>query len=166
MTNDEGQMTKECRMPNAEWRGDEEGRSELEFWGLEPNSDAVLLREEAASKQRVYDLEERTAQFGEALIRFAKKIPPSPANNRLVDQLVGAGTSVGANYCEADDGVSKKDFLVRIGTCKKEARETKFFLRMVAASEEDLKAEARELWKEARELHLIFSAIWRRGSGK
>ena len=134
-------------MTNDEWRGDEEGRSELEFWGLEPYSNAVVLREEAGGKQRVYDLEERTAQFGEALIRLAKKIPPSPANNRLVDQLVGAGTSVGANYCEADDGVSKKDFLVRIGTCKKEARETKFFLPMVAASEEDLKAEARELWK-------------------
>jgi hypothetical protein len=113
MPNDEGQMTKEGRMTNDEWPGDEAGHAELEFWGVKPECDIMVLREEAASKQRVYDLEERTAQFGEALIRFAKKIPPSPANNRLVDQLVGAGTSVGAKYCEADDGVSKKDFLVR-----------------------------------------------------
>jgi four helix bundle protein len=126
----------------------------------------MALREEANGEPRVYDLEDRTARFGEAVIRFAKKIPQNPVNNRLIDQLVGAGTSIGANYCEADDGVTKKDFLVRIGTCKKEARETKHFLRMLATAEEGLKSEARELWKEARELHLIFCAIWRRGTGK
>ena len=109
-----------------------------------------------------YDLEERTARFGEAVIRFAKRIPRGPDNDRLIGQLVGAATSVGANYCEADDAVSKKDFRCKIGTCKKEARETKFFLRMVAAAEESLRAEARVLWQEAKELHLIFCAIWRK----
>ncbi|MEI9863979.1 MAG: four helix bundle protein [Limisphaerales bacterium] len=78
----------------------------------------------------VYDLEERTAKFGEQIITFAKKIPWSPVNNRLIDQLVGAGTSVGANYCEADDGVSRADFKHRISISRKESRETKFFLRM------------------------------------
>jgi len=107
-------------------------------------------------------LEERTALFGEAIIRFARKIPHNPANNRLTDQLVGAGTSIGANYCEADDAVSKKDFRNKIGTCKKEARETKFFLRMIATAEPQLKPEARVLWQEAKELHLIFCAIWRK----
>jgi len=81
---------------------------------------------------------------------------------RLIEQLVGAGTSVGANYCEADDGVSRKDFKNKIGTCRKEARETKFFLRMVATAEPSLKPEARNLWQEAKELHLIFSKIWRK----
>ena len=81
---------------------------------------------------------------------------------RLIEQLVGAGTSVGANYCEADDGVSRKDFKNKIGTCRKEARETKFFLRMVATEEPSLKPEARNLWQEAKELHLIFSKIWRK----
>ena len=109
-----------------------------------------------------YDLEERTARFGEAVIRFAKKIPRGPDNDRLIGQLVGAATSVGANYCEADDAVSKKDFRCKIGTCKKEARETKFFLRMIAAAEESLRPEARVLWQEAKELHLIFCAIWRK----
>ena len=67
---------------------------------------------------------ERTARFGETIIRFAKKIPRNPVNNRLIDQLVGAGTSVGANYCEADDAVSGKEFKQKIGTCRKESKET------------------------------------------
>ena len=71
-----------------------------------------------------YDLEERTARYGEAVIDFAKRIPRSPLTDCIIDQLVRAGTSVGANYIEADDSVSKKEFLKCIGTCKKEARET------------------------------------------
>ncbi|MEY2427723.1 MAG: hypothetical protein QOJ40_608 [Verrucomicrobiota bacterium] len=134
---------------------------EDEFWGEPVTPSASELREEPTAK-RVFDLEERTALFGQAIIRFAKKIPNTSVNMRLISQLVGAGTSVGANYCEADDGVSKKDFKNKICTCRKEARETKFFLRMVATSEPDLKTEARVLWQEAKELHLIFSAIWRK----
>jgi len=110
-------------------------------------------------------LEERTAQFGEAIVRFSKKIPRDPTNNRLIDQLVGCGTSVGANYCEADERVSKKDFRNIIGRCVKEAKETKHFLRMIAASEPNLAAGARDLFREARELHLIFASIYRKGSG-
>jgi four helix bundle protein len=75
---------------------------------------------------------------------------------------VGAGTSVGANFCEADNSVSGKDFKQRIGTCRKESRETMFFLRMVATAEESLASEARSLWREAKELNLIFGAIWRK----
>ncbi len=104
-----------------------------------------------------FDLEERTAQFGEAIVRFSKKIPRNPTNNRLIDQLVGCGTSVGAQYCEADERVSKKDFRNVIGRCVKEAKETKHFLRMIAASEPSLMEEARSLFREARELHLIFA---------
>jgi four helix bundle protein len=109
-----------------------------------------------------FDLEERTAQFGEAIIRFVKKIPRSPENDRLINQLTGCGTSVGANYCEANEGVSKKDFKCTIGRCVKEAKETKFFLRMVAASEPKLAEEARTLYREAKELHLIFASIYRK----
>jgi len=96
------------------------------------NEDAEWVIPEHPEKNRVYDLEERTARFGEALIDFAKTIPQNPVTNRLISQLVGAGTSVGAKYVEADDSVSKKDFLKSIGTCRKEARETKHFLRMIA----------------------------------
>jgi four helix bundle protein len=110
-----------------------------------------------------YDLEERTACFGEAIIRFARGLPKDVVNVPLISQLVRAGTSVGANYCEADDAVSKKDFRHKIGTCKKEARETKHWLRMIAAAQPKAKIEARVLWQEAKELHLIFAAILRKG---
>src|SRR6516162_2805205 len=113
-------------------------------------------------KPKGYDLEERTARFGEAVIAFAKRIPKNAVTLPLIEQLVKAGTSVGANYCEADDAVSKKDFRFKIGTCKKEARESKHWLRMVAAAEESTKAEGRKLWQEAKELHLIFAAIYRK----
>ena len=133
---------------------------ELAFWELTPEEPQDLFVRED-SLPIVYDLEERTALFGEKIVLLAKQIPWNPVNNRLVDQLVGAGTSVGANYCEADDGVSRADFKHRIGTCRKEARETKFFLRMLAISEPNFKSRARELWKEAHSLHRIFSRIWR-----
>ena len=108
-----------------------------------------------------YDLEERTAVFGEAIIEFAKKVPVNPVTRRLIDQLVGAGTSVGANYCEADDAVSKKDFRHKISICKREARESKFFLRMIGKAVPELRDDARPLWQEAKELHLIFAKIYR-----
>jgi len=123
---------------------------------------ALELREEPDVRlQFSFDLEERTSKFGEAIIRFTHKIPRSPGNDRIIGQLVGCGTSVGANYCEADEAVSQKEFAVKIGTCKKEAKETKFFLRMTATAEPSLKVEARQLWLEAKELHLIFSKIYR-----
>ena len=108
-----------------------------------------------------YDLEERTARFGEAVIDFVKKVPQGPITNRLIDQLVGAGTSVGANYCEADDAVSKKDFRNKISICKREARESKFFVRMVVRAVPELREQAKPLWQEAKELHLIFAKIYR-----
>ena len=113
-------------------------------------------------ERHAFDLEERTAQFGEAIIRLAKRIPHKPENNRLISQLVGAGTSVGANYCEANERVSKKDFRNTIGRCKKEAKETMFFLRMIATAEPDLAPDARLLYREAKELMLIFASIYRK----
>jgi four helix bundle protein len=68
---------------------------------------------------------------------------------------------VGANYCEADDAGSKKDFRHKIGICRKESRETKHWLRMIATAAPETKDEARILWHEAKELHLIFAKIWR-----
>ncbi|MGI9088760.1 MAG: four helix bundle protein [Chthoniobacterales bacterium] len=117
------------------------------------------------AERHPFDLEERTATFAEAIVRFARRIPRDPVNNRLIDQLVGCGTSVGANYCEANEGVSKKDFRNTIGRCVKEAKETKYFLRLIAAAEPKLADEARGLYREAKELHLIFAAIYRKGAG-
>jgi|SRR3989344_3375933 len=109
-----------------------------------------------------YDLEERTAKFGEAVIKFCKKIPRSPITDPLVTQLIKCGTSVGANYCEADDAESKADFKHKIGICKKETREAKHFIRMIVIVVPELKEEARLLWQEAKELNLIFNSIYKK----
>jgi len=132
---------------------------EERFW----SDDKILVVREEPVNKPVYDLEERTARFGETVIDFARTIPQNPVTNRIISQLVGAGTSVGANYVEADDAVSKKEFLKNIGTCRKEARETKHFLRMAVRALPELKPHARVVWLEAKELHLIFSKIWRSG---
>lgn len=108
-----------------------------------------------------YDLMERTAKFGEDIVKFAKKIPKNSITIPLITQLVKAGTSVGANYCEADDAESKKDFIHKLGICKKEAREAKHWLRMIVMACPELKKEAGLLWQEAKELNLIFNAIIR-----
>jgi four helix bundle protein len=126
---------------------------------------AAALRVNEATEgngKHAFDLEERTAAFGAQIVGFSKRIPRNPTNNRLIDQLVGCGTSVGANYCEANEGVSAKDFRHIIGRCVKEAKETKFFLRMIAAAEPTLATAARELYSEAKELHLIFASIFRK----
>src|SRR5262245_8850985 len=107
------------RMTNCQMRiyrmvNDEGGTLKMEGFGIAPGLEAAidfnkdLLQKETS--RPVYDLAERTALFGENIIRFAKRVPREPVNNRLIHQLVGAGTSIGANYCEADDGVSKADF--------------------------------------------------------
>jgi four helix bundle protein len=154
------QTPKHPQSPVVDFGVTDSAAWEKESWEDE-GSKPIALHDELTNG-KPYDLEERTARFGEAIIRFAKKIPRGPGNNRLIDQLVGAATSIGANYCEADEGVSRKDFKKSIGTCKKEARETKFFLRMVAAAEEGLRPEARKLWQEAKELHLIFCSLYRK----
>ena len=98
------------------------------FW---LDGETYVIREEPETTP-VYDLEERTARFGEMVVDFARTIPRDSVTDRIISQLVGAGTSVGANHIEADDSVSKRGFLKCIGTCKKEARETKYFLRMAS----------------------------------
>ena len=163
--------------PKAEIRRPKEGRNpkaELDaienISGLEPTfwvwaEDSLeedLALHEDGENVGPQDLQERTAQFGEEIICLAKRIPQNPVNNRLITQLVGAGTSIGANYCEADDAISGKEFKQKIGTCRKESKETMFFLRMLATAEPGLAAEARKLWREAKELNLIFGAIWRK----
>lgn len=115
------------------------------------------------SKPR-FDLEERTARFGEAVLAFARRVPLDPITEPLVRQLVRSCTSIGANYCEADDTGSKKEFRYRISICKRESRETKHWLRMLATAAPDLKEKARLHWREVKELHLIFASICRRKS--
>ena len=109
-----------------------------------------------------YDLVERTSKFGADIITFAKSVKETNINRSIINQLVRSATSVGANYMEADCAESKKDFNHKIGICKKEAKETTHWLHMLAVAEPSQIERCRELWKEAHELTLIFSAIVKR----
>jgi four helix bundle protein len=106
-----------------------------------------------------YDLEERTATFGENIIDFVNRTQKTITSTSLLKQLVRSGTSIGANYCEADCAESKKDFVHKIGICKKEAKETKHWLRMIAKALPESATEARLLWFEADQLQRIFITI-------
>ncbi len=120
-----------------------------------------MSNDNGKSTKRVFDLEERTAKYGEAIVRYVKGIQLTAITNSIVAQLVRSATSIGANYCEADDAGSKKEFLYRISICKRESRETKHWLRMLVAALPEKKETARTLWIEAKELHLIFASIFR-----
>ncbi len=106
-----------------------------------------------------YDLEDRTAKFGIDTIKFARSLPKNHLTLPVLSQLIRSATSVGANFCEADDAESNKDLIHKLGICKKEARETKHWLRMIAEAEPPSKPKARVLWQEAKELNLIFNSI-------
>jgi len=109
--------------------------------------------------EKGYNLEERTAKFGEAIIDFLKNLERNEINRPLISQLIRAATSIGANYMEADAAESKKDFYHKIGLCKKESKETMHWLRMIAKANPSRLEESRKLWKEVHELVLIFSSI-------
>lgn len=112
-----------------------------------------------SNSKNKYDLEERTAVFGENIIELCKKAPQNVMTIPIIGQLIRSGTSIGANYCEANGASSKKDFKNKIFICKKEAKETKYWLRMLVKVVEVLKEECRKLWQEAQEFTLIFSKI-------
>ena len=120
-----------------------------------------MTNDENKSK-KIYDLEDRTAKFAEEVIEFTKELPKDPRYIDTIKQLVNAVTSIGANYCEADDAQSKKDFHHKIGICKKESRETKYWLRIIVRIYPEFKEKAKKLWQEANELNLIFGAIKRK----
>jgi len=108
-------------------------------------------------KKKTFDLEERTAQFAERTIDLMKKLPDNLINRRLIPQLVASAGSLGANYCEASEAESKRDFQHKIGICKKETKESKHWLRLLARANPEFKEEFRKMWQEAQELLLIFS---------
>lgn len=126
---------------------------------------AMVLCDEPVTEgagRHPFDLEERSAVFAGEVVRFSRQIPRNPTNNRLIDQLVGAATSVAAIFCEANDGYSKRDFRFSVNRCIKEAKEARLFLRMIAVSEPELAASARPLYREATELLRILPAMYRK----
>jgi four helix bundle protein len=123
--------------PNTNELPSSKDQAEVSYRRTKENGAWILQDEPTTETQsrHPFDFEERTAVFGESIIRFSKRIPRGPGNDRLINQIVGSGTSVGANFCQANDSVSKKDFRFTAKRCLKEAKETRFFLRMIAASE-------------------------------
>ncbi|OIP78942.1 MAG: four helix bundle protein [Candidatus Portnoybacteria bacterium CG_4_8_14_3_um_filter_44_10] len=114
---------------------------------------------EFPNKISKYDLEERTAVFGENVIELCKQVKQDAITKPIISQIIRSATSTGANYCEANAASSRKDFRNKIFICKKEIQETKHWLRMLARCVPDKKNEIRKLWQEAQELTLIFGKI-------
>jgi len=134
------------------YRVSAKARWKMRFISSPPNS---------KNPKQKYDLEERTTKFSEEIIDFTKKLLQNSITKPIISQLIRAGTSVGANYAEADEANSRKDFINKIAISKKETKETKYWLRLIAHTLPEFTPEARKLWKEAQELNLILAAIIR-----
>jgi len=106
-----------------------------------------------------YNLEERTKKFSIEIINFAESINKNNITIPIINQLIRSATSIGANYCEANGASSKKDFKNKIYICKKEARETKYWLELLVQTNAAYREKIKLLWQEVHELTLIFSKI-------
>ena len=112
------------------------------------------------TKSKTYDLEDRTLEFAKRVRAFIKKLPNTLANIEDSKQLIKASGSVGANYIEANESISKKDFRFRIKICRKEAKESRYWLRLLdSQNDSKLDIEREDLIKESTELMNIFGAI-------
>lgn len=110
-----------------------------------------------------YDLEDRTFEFAKKVRSFVKRLPKAKTNFEDIDQLVRSSGSVGANYIEANESFSKKDFVLRIKISRKEAKEARFWLKLIDTDEDSaLNIERDDLIKESTELMNIFGAIVRK----
>lgn len=106
-----------------------------------------------------YDLEERTQKFAKDIIVFVNLVPKTLANIEIVKQLIRSAGSVGANYIEANEALSKKDFVLRVKICRKEAKESKYWLTLLQLEKEDMDKRRQFLGNETNELMKIFGAI-------
>ena len=142
-------MNKQIRHPNPEIRN--------KFEYQNPNSQ--LAASNRGSKR--YDLEDRTFEFAKASRAFVKRLQRTIANIEDAKQFIRASGSIGANYIEANESIGKKDFLMKVKTCRREAKESGYWLRLLDCDGELDSARAR-LLAEARELMKIFGAIVRK----
>jgi four helix bundle protein len=113
----------------------------------------------------MYDLEERTFQFAKRVALYCKQLPKNTTNFKYIDQVIRSSGSVGANYIEANESLSKKDFTMRIKICRKESKESAYWLRLIVeTNSENFKDEGLLQKNEAEELKKIFSAIINKSS--
>ena len=115
------------------------------------------MNEKTVKKQ--YDLEERTYKFTRVVIELTGVLPKTLSNVEVIKQLVRSAGSVGANYIEANEAVSKKDFCFRVKICRKEAKESRYWLKLLEVPGEAIKEKQLLLIDEATELMKIFGAI-------
>ena len=109
---------------------------------------------------KIYDLEERTYIFAKDVAMFCKTLPYNTITSEYVKQLVRSSASVGANYIEANESLSKKDFIMRIKICRKEAKETAYWLRLLTAtSQQQFTDKISQLLDEAIQLKKIFASM-------
>jgi four helix bundle protein len=110
-------------------------------------------------KSKIYDLEDRTAQFAGNVIAFVNVCPKTIANIEITKQLIRSSGSVGANYIEANEALSKKDFAMRVKICRKEVKESRYWLRLMELTGEELEKRRQDLVNESTELLKIFSTM-------
>ncbi|HNP74914.1 MAG TPA: four helix bundle protein [bacterium] len=111
------------------------------------------------NKNKHYDLEDRTLEYGKRIIKMARSFKYDIVNNNLINQVVRSGTSLGANYREANETETKKDFLFRMRICRKEAKETIYWLYLIIEANPELDLRMRPLIRETEELLKIFASI-------
>ncbi len=113
----------------------------------------------SVSRQKTEQLLDRCTTFAESVVSVLRSIKVNPVNRRIIEQCAASAGSIGANYCEATEAESKRDFVHKIGIASKEIKETRHWLRILATTNPEELANWRRLWKEATELLLIFSSI-------
>src|SRR4029079_370087 len=114
---------------------------------------------------KLYDLEDRTFEFAKASRAFVKRLPRTIANNEDAKQFIRASGSIGANYIEANESIGKKDFVMKVKICRREAKESGYWLRLLDC-DGNLEPTRANLLTEARELMKIFGAIVRKSENR
>ncbi|MCX6731174.1 MAG: four helix bundle protein [Candidatus Roizmanbacteria bacterium] len=124
------------------------------------------MEQNSKLKTKKYDLEERVVLFSENLIIFCKTLIVTLTSKPLIDQLMRSGTSIGANYMEANACSSRRDFINKVNIARKESKETMYWLRLLSVQFPDKKETLRTLWKETHELYLILGGILKSSKSK
>lgn len=130
------------------------------------NKNQINNKSKITKKNKQYDLEERTLKFSKNVVEFSKKAPRSTVTVPLIDQLVRSATSIGANYIEANEALSKKDFINRIRICRKEAKETRYWLFLIIEAWPEGKAQTQSFLQEAKEFVLMFPQMLKNTTGR
>ncbi len=117
------------------------------------------MEQNSKFQKNKYDLEEHVTKSSENLITFCKVLPPITGAKPLIDQIIRSGTSIGANFMEANACESRKDFINKVSIARKESRETLYWLRLLSVQFPEKKTALRILWKEVHELSLILGGI-------